>query len=552
MAEPDDLTRLLIQSQNVLGTPVTVPFQGQGDLAAGASPGLPTAVTGSPSGGAAGGRAFGGGGGGGISLPDLRRLFSGQGNLGTRGDTGGTSLSDFLRSLPAGAAGGGTDLGARGLFGGEFAGTPLLPGSTVIPGTDQPVIGSLGGSLADVLRDPSVANLATSGTAGASAAPGAVEGAAGSGAGGALGGVGAGAGAAAAVLGLIAQATGNQDLAKAAQSLGAAGSAAGTADAVATAVPAGVAGAAVPATAAVGAAAAPVAAMTLGWSIANMLNPGSAPDVGDLFTGGRPDPYQTFVPTLMGNESSQGQALNSLSQALPYVQSKEELGQLLNTYRNYVQTTTGIPLEDTGGVYGLSTIPGVGPVTHGQQTTPVDWGPTTQGLQTVINQLAQQLPGQAISDSTGLSGEAGMRLWSQFLDREKVAPTYVPQDVAPSVLGQVGEGGGQQLPGVTRGFYGAGDLARAGGQDTTGALTYGQPGYDYAGSGFPAPGQYVGSISPTWQNLVASLGGQAGPAPSTALPASPLDSVAAAALATPPGDFAGGLLPEEQRKRLLA
>ena len=77
------------------------------------------------------------------------------------------------------------------------------------------------------------------------------------------------------------------------------------------------------------------------------------------------------------------------------------------------------------------------------------------------------------------------------------------------------------------------------------ALQYGQPGYDYAGSGYPAPGQYVGSISPYWQQLAGSAGGGA---------ASPtgMDSIAAAALATPPGDFAGGMLPEEQRKKLLA
>jgi hypothetical protein len=138
-----------------------------------------------------------------------------------------------------------------------------------------------------------------------------------------------------------------------------------------------------------------------------------------------------------------------------------------------------------------------------------------------------------------------MRLWSQFMDRAQTAPRYLPSDVA-SMQVQSGESV-NTLPAASAGFYAPGQLPGMGDAVMNAALQYGQPGYDYAGSGYPAPGQFVGSISPYWQQLVGSAG-----TPGAAGAPTGMDSIAAAALATPPGDFAGGMLPEEQRKKLLA
>jgi hypothetical protein len=229
--------------------------------------------------------------------------------------------------------------------------------------------------------------------------------------------------------------------------------------------------------------------------------------------------YHKFVPELMRGQGQQGTAFSVLQQSLPYVQSKEELGQLLNTYKNYLGTTTGIGLEDrsgTGDPYRLTAIPGTGPVTHGQQTPSIDWGPREQMLQQAIDAYLPMLPGERITSQYGqpgggLAGDAGMRLWTQFLDREKNAPYYVPQEV-PGTRVPGGEGADWFTNATPAGFTTKDALAQTGALVTPGAyLTYGQPGYDYAGAGFPEPGQYFGSISPYWQQLMASGMGMGGP-----------------------------------------
>ena len=235
---------------------------------------------------------------------------------------------------------------------------------------------------------------------------------------------GAGAGAVAALLGILAQQTGSTELAMAAEALGGAASAVTTGASIASAVGAG---ASAGIGAAAGAAFAPVAVMTLAMSIANMIEPGSAPEISDIWmNGGQMDPYLSFVPELMQNVGQQDIGFSVLGQALPYVQSKEELGQLINTYKNYVQTTTGIQFDDAmDNPYVLDAIPGVGPVTHGQQTQSVDYGKQQTGLQNIINEMLNVLPGQQITDpgytgemflqgGTGPSGEVGRRLWQQF------------------------------------------------------------------------------------------------------------------------------------------
>lgn len=541
--QPDDLNRLLVEAQNYLGTNVQVPFQGQGDLAAGAA-GLPAPPTGAPTGRAGQGAGGGvlGAAGGGLSIPDLKRLFANQPDLGTRGETGGVSLSDQLRSLLGGSAGVAAPGGemvdiTRGLFGG----TGTIPSE--VPGS----LGKfdLGGSLSDVLRSPYSTGpsaqpyvpppteptppAVTGSTTPSAEAAGGVSG---------LGAAGLSGAALTAILGALAQITGDPQLAQAAMAAGQATTGIG-------------AGAALSGAAGTGAAAgAGILALPLaGVSLANLLDKGEAFNFADLFTGGRPDPYSTFNPKLMANEQQQATGFRTLAEALPYVQNQQELGQLINTYNNYLATTQNAPVEAKGpaGPYTLSAIGGTGGLTHGQQTPQLDWAGQTQGLQAAIDALKGSLPGDPISagygePGGGLSGEPLMRLWSQFMDRAGIAPVNVPQDIAPSSI-PLAEGA-LEIPGLAAGFYEPGIFPARGG--TQGALTYGQPGYDYAGSGFPAPGQYLGTPSAQWLALTGQGGGTAGAAPAS------LDSITAAALATPAGDFAGGMLPEEERKRLLA
>lgn len=122
MADPtgqtgqDPFEQLLIESQNILGNPVSIPFQGQQGVPGGAGPGIPAPVQ------QQGGTLGGGGGLGGVQIgpPEFIGTGSNQNVLsdvlgfgqsagkiaqlfqdpayGPRGDTGGQSLSDQIRS----------------------------------------------------------------------------------------------------------------------------------------------------------------------------------------------------------------------------------------------------------------------------------------------------------------------------------------------------------------------------------------------------------------------------------------------------------------------
>jgi hypothetical protein len=132
--------------------------------------------------------------------------------------------------------------------------------------------------------------------------------------------------------------------------------------------------------------------------------------------------WRSFLPGLMQDVGQQGIGFSVLAQALPYVQSQEELGQLINTYKNYVQNTTGIQFDDNvNDPYRLDAIPGTGPTVHGTAVPggAVDWGQQTQALQQLIDDYMGVLPGQRITElygqpGGGLTGEAARRLWQQF------------------------------------------------------------------------------------------------------------------------------------------
>jgi hypothetical protein len=129
-----------------------------------------------------------------------------------------------------------------------------------------------------------------------------------------------------------------------------------------------------------------------------------------------------------------------------------------------------------------------------------------------VDTLRGTLPGEEFlggAQDPGAPPVDTMRLWTQFTDRGKNTPLYLPQTYASQpVYGNVDEGGQQGLIGQSTpygpGFYSTEASTRSGGMNPeaeAAMLGYGTTGYDYAGSGFPEPGQYFGSKSDAWQNL---------------------------------------------------
>jgi hypothetical protein len=250
-----------------------------------------------------------------------------------------------------------------------------------------------------------------------------------------------------------------------------------------------------------GAAAAPIAIPLLLASIINML--GGGMDVTDMVTGGRMEPWLAFRANLNQTLGVESDALKRLHDALPYVQSQEELGQLLNTLRRTVGDRVG-GYGAGQDLYTVPALPGAGGSSHeGGQV--MDYGPAVNYINGLVSQLGQSLPGQRITDPDAvLSGADRLRLWTQFGDRVNEFPIYLPTATPDQIIpGPGGEGGSTYtfIPGTPAGYYpyspetGMGFIPNGG-------LRYGAPGYDYAGAGLPLPGQNLGTISAAWQALM--------------------------------------------------
>jgi hypothetical protein len=211
----------------------------------------------------------------------------------------------------------------------------------------------------------------------------------------------------------------------------------------------------------------------------------------------------------MRNEQQQGQALDVLRQAIPYAQSKEELGQLMNMYRSYLGSTQDAPFTQAKDVYNLTTIPGTSGDEHGMKSTPIDWGPQTEGMQRLITAYQGRLPGTALSDMSQVPqgqyepGSDYMRLWAQFLNRPGTAPPY-----SPGIPGYtLGADGGEHssprdVPAVPEGPNYAPNPAGGG----PAGIPYGEPGYNYQRTGWPEPGQYFGEVNPLYTLMMNPTG----------------------------------------------
>lgn len=572
MPATEEETRKLFEGIDFLGKPTALPLTGTSDIPAGAT-GLPApSAPGGMSGfaGGPGGRAPGQGG------PDSMGLaksaldaayktgkFAKQFVPAQEGEIGGAMPTQ-----------GGITGAIEKMVGGEAMPTQAGDGTAGLVAPEgaesMPFTQALSGM--EYFNTPE--GLAALGELGINTTGMGAAGGGASGLSGGLGLAGGGAAAASAVLGLIAQLTGNADLGKAAQALGAAGTVAGTAGSIGSALGGSAAAAAAAAPAAgvgvgalggagigalggaAGAAFAPIAAALLVDSIMQMAGSDEAPNLIGSAMEHRSiaGDYARFVPDLMQNVGQQKGSFDLLQQALPYVQSKEELGRLLNSYRNYLSTTQSAPVEGGADPYSIAKIPGVGPVTHGQQTPGGDFGPRTQQLQDMVDQLLGLLPGERITagygePGGGLEGEPAMRLWQQFTDRGRTAPVFVPGQNPTAAFSPGGEGGSWswEQPGAAAGFYAPAGMGHL---NAPNALTYGSEGYQYKGSGgasyggadYPEPGKFVGSVSPYWQQIQAQR----------QQPANPL-AARINAMIGGGGDagtgLAEGMLSEEERRR---
>ena len=225
----------------------------------------------------------------------------------------------------------------------------------------------------------------------------------------------------------------------------------------------------------------------------------------------------------MQNVKQAGGALGTCSSALPYVQSREELGQLVNAYNQYLATTQNAPVNILSGStqghgapapfspYQVGFIPALTGTEHGSHGGTVDTGGMAQSLQRAVDAYRQRLPGADLSTNVAMTPEQSMRLWTQFLDRANVLPSYSPKGwEGTSIETGAGEGTSQMsIPGFGPGLQyniNPGTTGAYAPSDTL--IRYGEPGYDYALAGAPKPGEYFGSVNPIWSNLV---GGGAGP-----------------------------------------
>jgi hypothetical protein len=355
----------------------------------------------------------------------LKRLLGED--QGTRGDTGGTSLSDVLRS---GGGQFGAASGASGAGGAEPVGMNLTRtlGETVEPNLEATLQNLLGQGLSPDQIMETLGGLegATSGAQGAGvAAPEAVGGA---GSAGTAGTAGAGAGAVAALLSLLAQETGNADLGKAASALGlAAGGATTGAGVAATAAGEAVAGGTA------GAAALPLAAAWLPIMALTMAT-GESPDFSDIATGGRADPWTTFGSRLGQTLGQEGQDLGSLASILPYVNSQAGLNDLLSQFKSSVGQRVG-GYGEGAAPFTIPNLPGAGGSAH-EGGANVDFGDPVNALNQILGQYSGMLP------ATATGGPDIGSMWNQLGENtrrqqarasgfnESLIPFLTPEDAA--------------------------------------------------------------------------------------------------------------------------
>jgi hypothetical protein len=193
----------------------------------------------------------------------------------------------------------------------------------------------------------------------------------------------------ASILGTLA--SGNPDLAKASGALGAGAGAAGLAGTGIAAGEAAASGVAPGIATGLGAVAAPLAILSLLDQVMKLGGgEGTGINIADIFTGGAKDPWLTFGKGLQNSLGNEGASAGELSSALPYVQSQDQLKQILDLYKGQVG-------QSVGG-YGAGSDPFTVPGLPGAGGSSHEWGQVanfdnlTNDLNTAIGALKGFLP----------------------------------------------------------------------------------------------------------------------------------------------------------------
>jgi hypothetical protein len=479
----------------------------------------------------------------GIGADVLKKLL-GEPDLGTRGNVGGEgqlqrsdqSMSDQLRSYyESGGPLPSMDISAPGPLSGEITGLPQQQLSSPTSsefGTQLP--GTLG-TASEYFSSPE--GIAALGELGINTD---LLGGAGEGLGGVGGGMGLGGGISLAggALGLLGGLTDDKGVAMLAKAVGGIGQLTSLVGPIAQAAASGSAVAMQAATAAA-AAAAPAAVVAaviqMGLAIANGIQAGNPPEQITLDTLAAPDfiasnimselidpmfhpseSWMTFPERVGKTAQLEGSSLGALMKGLPYVQSKQELADALNAFKVEVGHRVG-GYGEGAGQYQIPNLPGVGPKTHGVNTSETDFGPHVRNAQQIIDALLPLLP-----DTYASTDNSEMRNFARFQNPDYATPQMMYDP------GQFGEHAAmfQQLYGTTMPLIGGMVMVPNAGPVPEGYTGRpGGPGYDYSVPGaYPDPNAPITTPkSAAWLRLSGATPAQA-QAPAAAPGAAPADT----------------------------
>jgi hypothetical protein len=203
--------------------------------------------------------------------------------------------------------------------------------------------------------------------------------------------------------------------------------------------------------------------------------------------------YWKFAPQLGITLTGETTGLKTLAGALPYVGSQAELGNLLDLFkRDQAQRIGGY--GEGADRYTVPNLPGAGGSSH-EGGIVADFGPQVTNLNALIPFLLAGLP------ATG--GTSAAQLYNQARPPEQ-APWMVtnPTTGAQSFMTQPDYAGYYNRtygPLIAQGVNAPGYMDDV--------IRYGDPGYNYAGAGLPAPGAAPGTPSEAWQLLQLLAGG---------------------------------------------
>lgn len=234
--------------------------------------------------------------------------------------------------------------------------------------------------------------------------------------------------------------------------------------------------------------------------------------------------WQMFGTHLAENFQKGGLDLKRLVDMINYVQSKEELGAVINSYRSWVQSDTGWSWygQDTPDPYKIPSWPEAGGSAHEGGLT-ISFSDPVNQIQALIDQLLQILPGNRITSlgyfNTGLAGQ----LQGQMFTQQHAADYAGGLQQVNVVTGYSGEAAtfgteiqGNALPvwapdgngGITASLFNSSDLFNAIQAGTisgspiydprTGQFGYTWPGVTAAALGIP---DAAGLLAPFYRNF---------------------------------------------------